>query len=99
MKEAVQEAAHACLQKGLAMRKQTTQHPSPHRNLANVFDTTFRNIRSDAKGVVLNGQKSVRSVVSVGDNTSKKKWAVTMKQQQYPWYHHQSIPHTFRKEC
>ena len=57
MKEAVQEAAHACLQKGEAMRKHTAQHPSLHRNLANVFDTTFRNIQSDAKGVVVNGQK------------------------------------------
>ena len=72
MKEAIQEAAHACLQKGLPMRKQTAQHPSPHRNLTNVFDTTFRNIRSDAKGVVINGGKSLR-VLSSGFHQSKKK--------------------------
>ena len=84
MKEAVQEAAHACLQKGLAMRKRTPQHPTPHQNLTNVFDTTFRNVRSDAKGVVVNGQKSVRAV-SIGDNTSKKKRAMEKKKQTFPW--------------
>ena len=55
MKEAVQEATHACLQKGEATRKRTPQHPSPQRDLTNVFDTSSRNIRSDAKGLVVNG--------------------------------------------
>ena len=64
MKEAVQEDGHACLQTGEATRKRSPQHPSPHQNLTNVFDTTFRNIRSDAKGVVINGGKSLRVLSS-----------------------------------
>ena len=98
MKEAIQEAAHACLQKGEAMRKRTAQHPSPHRNLMNVFDTTFRNIRSDAKGVVVNGGKKLL-VGSIARQQSKKKRTMEKNQKHYPWYHHQSTTHTFRKEC
>ena len=98
MKEAIQEAAHACLQKGKAMRKRTAQHPSPHRNLTNVFDTTFRNIRSDAKGVVINDRKKLL-VRSTTRQQSKKKRTMEKNQKHYPWYHHQSTTHTFRKEC
>ena len=98
MKESVQEATHACLQKGPPMRKQKAQHPSPHRNLTNVFDTTFRNIRSDAKGVVVNGGKTLR-VLPSSASQSKKKRAMEKKRQHYPWYHHQSASYVKRKGC
>ena len=98
MKEAIQEATHACLQKGMAMRMRSAQHPSPYRNLTNVFDTTFRNIRSDAKGTVVNGRKRLR-VLSTSYQQSKKKRNMEKQQQRFPWYRHQSVSHTHRWLC
>ena len=58
MTEDVQEATHTYLRKGEPVRKENAQHQLPYRDLTNVFDMSNGNEWSDAKGLVVNGQKT-----------------------------------------
>ena len=53
MLEGIRESAHAFLQRGDSMRKQSPAHPSPLRSMKNVHDTGHgRKKRTDAKDFV-----------------------------------------------
>ena len=97
MPEAVEEAAHACLQKGETMRKLAPIYPPFKRDLMNAFDKSIRNFWSDVKGYVVQEDRSIR--IEHRGPVAQKKRALDRKKIQNPWFVHQSISHTSRHSC
>ena len=86
MGEAVEEAAHAFLQRGDSMRKQKPEHPVPVPSLARVHDTGVgRKKRSDAKGT-LPGHGRQQDTQPASYLAPLRK-----KQKTNPWRTHQSF--------
>ena len=94
-KEAIDEAAHALLQRGDSMRLHKAEHPVHVNNLATMWDTeSGKRMRTDAQGAVADHVRAREdmAVCQVLRNLKKK-------QRLNPWCTHQSIAHKVREKC
>ena len=94
MGDAVDEAAHAFLQKGESMRSQKAEHPSYVKDISRMYNgKDGRKLRADAKGHVSGHGRSKERIINVQLNSLRK------RKKTNSWRTHQSIACLDRGKC
>jgi len=96
MPEALDEAAHAFMQRGTAMRTQAAEHPEHLKDVSRMFDIKGgRRLRTDASGY--------RQVTTHGQQWAKRSTAKLCTLRSYQsrnsWRTHQSVPCMVQGKC
>jgi len=96
MGKCIDEAAHAFLQRGAPMRKQSAEHPEHAKDLSQMFDIKVgQKLRNDAKGYHCShsqGRQAATPVIA-------KLRTLHSLQSYNAWRMHQSVPYVTQGRC
>ena len=96
MPEAMDEAAHAFMQRGPAMRTQAAEHPEHLKDVSRMFDIKGgRKLRTDAAGY-RQASAHGRQPAAIGTTKLKK---LKSYESRNSWRTHQSVPCMVRGKC